>query len=65
VILMEHVLPLSPEWELFRADRRFLTDFAISYRYPGMAADRKKALVARRFCRAFRQAARLALGLKP
>jgi HEPN domain-containing protein len=65
VILMEHVLPLSPEWELFRADLRFLTDFAVSYRYPGMAADRKKALEARRFCRAFRQAARLALGLKP
>ena len=33
VILLEHVLPLAPEWELFRADLRFLTDFAVSYRY--------------------------------
>ena len=64
VILLEHVLPLEPAWELFREDLRFLTDFSVSYRYPGTTADRKKALDARRYCRAFRQAARLALGLK-
>ena len=64
VVLLDMVLPLEPAWELFRADLRFLSDFSVSYRYPGPLADRKKALDARRYCRAFRRAARLALGLK-
>ena len=64
VAILDQALPLEPAWELFRADLRFLTDFSVSYRYPGTTADRKKALDARRCCRVFRHAARLALGLK-
>jgi len=64
-ILLDQVADLEPAWELMRADLRFLTDFAVSYRYPGWTADRKTALDARQRCRTFRRAARLALGLRP
>jgi HEPN domain-containing protein len=63
--LLDQVQDLEPAWELMRADLRFLTDFAVGYRYPGSTADRKTALDARRRCRAFRQVARFAFGLKP
>jgi HEPN domain-containing protein len=65
VALLEQVLPLEPSWESFRADLAFLTDFSISYRYPGESADKNSAQDARRRCRAFRRAARHALSLKP
>jgi HEPN domain-containing protein len=64
-VLLNEVKDLVPEWELMRADLRFLTDFAVVYRYPGSSADRKTALDARRRCRAFRTAARLYFRLKP
>jgi HEPN domain-containing protein len=64
-VLLDQVVDLEPAWELMRPDLRFLSDFAVTYRYPGLSADRKTALDARKRCRAFRQAARLALGLKP
>jgi hypothetical protein len=41
------------------------SDFAVGFRYPGESADRESALDARRRCRAFRRAARTALGLEP
>jgi HEPN domain-containing protein len=63
-VLLDRALALEPEWELFRADLRFLTDFAVSYRYPGCVATRKAALSARNCCRAFRRAARLSFRLK-
>jgi HEPN domain-containing protein len=64
-VFLDQVVDLGPAWELMRADLRFLTDFAVGYRYPGPTADRKTALDARQRCRAFRQAARLAFGLRP
>ena len=63
--LLDQVVDLEPAWELLRPDLRFMLDFAVSYRYPGDSADRETALDARRYCRLFRRAARLALGLKP
>ena len=63
--LLQCVLPLEPLWEAFREDLAFLTDFAVSFRYPGDAADRESALDARRRCRRFRKAARESLGLEP
>jgi len=65
VVLLDQVLPLYPLWEAYRVDLAFLSDFAVSFRYPGESADRESALDARRRCRAFRRAARTALGLKP
>ena len=64
VALLEQVLEAEPGWETFREDLAFLSDFSVSFRYPGESADRGSALDARRRCRLFRQAARHALGLE-
>ena len=59
VALLEQVLGVEPGWESFRKDLAFLSDFAVTYRYPGESADRESAFDARR---RFRYAARHALG---
>jgi len=64
VALLEQALAIRPEWEAFRVDLAFLSDFAVSFRYPGESADRQSAMDARRRCRIFRRAARQALGLE-
>jgi len=48
---------------VYRGDLAYLSEFAVSFRYPGESADRESALDARRRCRIFRQAVRSALGL--
>lgn len=65
VALLELVLDLEPSWELFREDLAFLSDSAVSFRYPGESADRESALSARSRCRVFRRAARDSLGIEP
>jgi HEPN domain-containing protein len=64
VALLEQVLDLEPSWESYREDLAFLSDFAVTFRYPGESADRQSALDARRRCRRFRNAARRALELE-
>ena len=64
VALLEQVLNVEPAWEIYREDLAFLSDFAVTFRYPGESADRESALDARRRCRRFRRAARDALGLE-
>ena len=64
VVLLEQVLVAEPEWETFREDLAYLSDFAVTFRYPGESADRESALDAQRRCRRFRNAARKALGLQ-
>jgi HEPN domain-containing protein len=61
--LLDHVLDLEPGWERFREDLAYLSDFAVSFRYPGESADRDSALDAQNRCRAFRRAARQSFGL--
>ncbi|MCK4305745.1 MAG: HEPN domain-containing protein [Candidatus Eisenbacteria sp.] len=63
VALLDQTLAVEPTWESCREDLAFLSDFAVTYRYPGEAADREVALDALRRCRRFRQTARAALGL--
>jgi len=63
-VLLDLVLLKEPLWEAFREDLTLLTNYAVSYRYPGQAADRETALDARHRCRRFRRAAREALRLK-
>ena len=65
VTLLDEVLGVQPEWETFREDLAFLSDFAVSFRYPGEAADRESALDARTRCRRFRLAVRQAMSLEP
>jgi len=64
VALLEQALAVEPLWEVYRADLAALTDYAVSFRYPGESADRKAALEVRKRCKVFRRAARTALGLK-
>ncbi len=64
VALLEQILAVEPFWQIYREDLAFLTDFSVSYRYPGESADKECAKDARNRCRIFRKAARLSLGLK-
>ncbi len=63
VILLEQLLPTYPLWEVYRGDLAYLSEFAVSFRYPGESADRESALDAQRRCRIVRRAARTSLGL--
>jgi len=63
VALLDQAVAVEPMWEVYRVDLAFLSDFAVSFRYPGESADRESALDAHRRCRDFRTAARRALGL--
>jgi len=65
VDLLEKALADRPEWEGFREDLAYLSDFAVAVRYPGESADKASALDARRRCRLFRDEARRALGATP
>jgi HEPN domain-containing protein len=62
--LLEQVLKVEPNWEIFREDLAYLSDFAVAFRYPGESADKKSALEAKRLCSFFRKIARRALRLR-
>jgi len=64
VALLEQALEVEPEWEAFREDLAYLSDFSVMFRYPGESADRESALDAQSRCQLFRNAARNALGLE-
>lgn len=63
VVLLDQILDREPAWEKFREDLAYLSDFAVSFRYPGESADRDSALEAQSRCRVIRTAARQSLGL--
>jgi HEPN domain-containing protein len=64
VILLEQVIKVEPNWEIFREDLAYLSDFAVAFRYPGESADKKSAVEAKRLCSFFRKIARSSLRLK-
>ena len=64
VALLEQVVVAEPAWETFREDLAYLSDFAVTFRYPGESADRESALDAQSRCQLFRKAACKALGLE-
>jgi len=64
VALLEQALRVEPLWKTYRADLAALTDYAVSFRYPGESADKESARNALKNCKAFRQEARKALGLR-
>jgi HEPN domain-containing protein len=64
VALLDQVLAVEPSWLPFRSDMAYLTQFGVTYRYPGDSANRKMAMEARTRCRAFRRFARTALSLR-
>jgi len=61
VALLEQVVAIESGWEKFREDLAYLSDFAVSFRYPGESADKSTAQDARKRCTRFRKAARLTL----
>jgi HEPN domain-containing protein len=63
VALLELALSVEPSWEGFREHLAYLSDFAVTFRYPGDSADRESASSALMRCRVFRRAAREALGI--
>jgi HEPN domain-containing protein len=63
VALLDQTLAVQPDWEVFREDLAYLSDFAVSSRYPGESANKESALDAVRRCRFFRKIARSFLGL--
>lgn len=63
VALLDEVLAVQPDWEVFREDLAYLSDFAVSFRYPDESADKESAIDAVRRCRFFRKIARSSLSL--
>ena len=64
VALLEQVLNVEPNWEIFREDLSYLSDFAVAFRYPGESADKTFAVEARRLYSFFRKTARSSLRLR-
>lgn len=64
VALLEQVLKVEPNWEIFREDLSYLSDFAVAFRYPGESADKTFAVEAKRLCSYFRKIARSSLRLR-
>ena len=63
IALLEQLLEFEHGWEHLREDLAYLSDFAVSFRYPGDSADQESALDAQQRCRKFRNHARKSLGL--
>jgi len=63
-VLVDLVLPCEPLWEAWRADLLVLTQFAVTFRYPGETADKEAARQAMIICRRIRKGIRATLGLK-
>jgi len=64
VALLEQVLKVEPNWEIFREDLAYLSDFAVAFRYPGESSNRKSAVEARRLCSFFRKTVRGSIRLR-
>ena len=62
--LLDALLHIEPLWSALRPALKFLTDYAVDFRYPGNEADAQAAKTARKYAKAVRKEARLALGLK-
>lgn len=64
VPLLDQIIGVEPLWEAYREDLYFLSNFAVTFRYPGDSATQEAAKDARARCRRFRLAARETLGLE-
>lgn len=50
VALLDSALEVTPSWESLREDLAYLTEFAVTYRYPGESADHEIAQDAQKRC---------------
>lgn len=63
VQLMHAVIVVEPAWKEFQRHLAYLSEFAVTYRYPGDSADKDMAWEAIEFCSQFRQSARSSFGI--
>jgi HEPN domain-containing protein len=63
VELLEQFLSLRPLWEAYRKKLKFLSSFAVDFRYPGEKADKTTAKEALDICKYLRLEARKELEL--
>ena len=61
--LLELVLRVEPLWDAYRPTFRYVSAYAVSFRYPGENAEKDEARDAIKICRTFRNMARSSLGL--
>ncbi len=64
-VLLQALLPIEPSLEDLRLSLEMLNDFAVSYRYPGIAADESLARDAVEHCCSVRDVLRRSLGAYP
>jgi len=62
-VLLDALLPRDPGWNRLRPALELLTDFAVSYRYPGECADESLAREALTHCCIVREELRQSLGI--
>ena len=62
--LLDLVEPVESLWQTYRSTFRFISAYAVDYRYPGESSTKEDALEAIKICRDFRKAARFGLGLE-
>jgi HEPN domain-containing protein len=61
--LLELLLPVEPSRQRFRPNLQQLTTFAVSYRYPGLMANKRVAGQALAQCKRIRRVCRQSFGL--
>ena len=61
--LMDLLLPTQPFWKALLPALDQLSNYAVSFRYPGQDADNKEAQDALEYCRKVREVARRSFGL--
>lgn len=64
VRLLDFIELIEPLWQAYRSTFRFISSYAVDYRYPGESSSKEEALEAIKICRDFRKAARFSLGLE-
>jgi HEPN domain-containing protein len=63
VKLLELVVSVEPLWEAYRPTFRYVSAYAVSFRYPGENAEKSEAKDAIKICRSFREEARKSLDI--
>ncbi len=64
VVLLHLVLPAEPLWKSYEPAAKRLTEYAVSFRYPGDKATQAEAKLALKYCRSLRGEVRRSLGMK-
>jgi HEPN domain-containing protein len=63
-VLLQLLLPAEPMWKAYEPAVKALTEYAVSFRYPGEDATLAEAKLALKHCRSLRVEVRQSLGLK-